>query len=100
MRRVLLAAAVLSISGCGVLTQSDKAFVANSAAARIYFEDRYERDCVAVKGPVTCEATRQALQDLKHANDVANTVQKLGKVPAPERAEVKALLKKVQLGTQ
>jgi len=88
----LMLAAMALVVGCA----SDKRFVANAAAARIYHEDRYERLCVAVKGPATCSQMQAALQDWKHADELANTVQKLGALPKEEKAEIAALIDKVR----
>jgi hypothetical protein len=69
--------------------------VANSAAARIYHESRYEKACVVQKGPATCIDLQRALQELKAANEVADAVVKIGAMPAQEKAELAALLAKV-----
>jgi hypothetical protein len=106
-----LLGAFLAVSGC-----SDRAFVANAAAARIYWEDRYERVCVAQVGPSNCKDAREALLLLEHHEPagcdpalgpqfcspkglipVAQSVQKLGHVPKEEKAEILAAIKKAKI---
>lgn len=97
----LLALVLLAASGC----VSDKAFVADSAAERIYREDKYERECVEKAGPPSCQIVQENLNLLEHHEGgipkglipVANEVQKLGTLPADEKKEIREALKKTRL---
>jgi hypothetical protein len=77
--------------GCAALRQSGKGFVADSAAERIWQEARYERVCVAVKGPAACAQMQAVLQAWKAENNTANEVQQLGMLPAQEKNRINAL---------
>lgn len=91
---------------------SNKAFVANQSAARIYQEDRYERLCVQQKGPGTCKDMQGILNTLERHEPkgcdvtsptckpvglipVANKVIQVGALPKQERAELKDLMSKL-----
>lgn len=96
IRRLGLILGLVALIGCSALRQSDKAFVADSVAARVFEEDRYERHCVLKAGPPGCAEMQQLLQDLKHANEVANTVQKTGRIPSDQKKEIARLLKQIR----
>ena len=84
---------------------SNKAFVANQSAARIYQENRYERVCVGIKGPASCAEMKQIL-DLLEIHDktgkpvglipLANQVQAVGEIPSQERSELKKLMDRLE----
>jgi hypothetical protein len=83
-------------SSCAVLSRSDKAYVADAEAERIYQADRYHRLCQRVQGPPTCEQMGRKVDELLDAERLANRVQKVGRVPSQEKAELEALLKAVR----
>lgn len=103
--------ALFATSGC----TSDKAFVANSSAARLYYESRYARKCVEVVGPVdACKKSQAALNLLEHHEPkgcdvtlptcipvglipVASKVQKIGKLPKDAKTEISDTLKLVKV---
>ena len=93
MKRLIL---VLALSGCSVLTQSDKSFLADAVAERIYQEARYEKVCVQAQGPATCSAFQSALQELKTSNELALQVISVGALPPQQKAEIKKLLKRIE----
>jgi hypothetical protein len=96
----VLVAMLIGMFGCA----SDRRFVADAAAERIYQEDRYERACVKVKGPAGCQELADALNLLEHHEagtpvgliPVANRVQQLGKVPPEEKKEIRAVMKRIR----
>lgn len=99
---VVVMLALFATSGC----VSQKSFLADAAAERIYRENAYERACVQVKGPQSCTTAQAALNLLEHHDatgkpvgliPLANTVQQLGKLPADEKAEIKVALKKAKV---
>lgn len=87
--RVLVAAALLSACFCS----SDKALVSKATAAHMYWEDRYEKKCVAVKsGDIgQCRACQSTLNEARGTVTLANAVYKVGPLPEEERAEVKGV---------
>lgn len=96
---LLGAALLLSSSACAIFRKDDRARVGDFLAARIYFEDRYERLCATVPrvGPKEgCEKYRVALQEWKRLNDVANQVQIVGTMPDAEVRELRAVMKKCE----
>jgi hypothetical protein len=103
---------VIFVSVCCSVT--DKAVVANAVAARTYWEDRYERACLAHRGPpVVCADAFDALTLLERHEPpgcdpgkpgctvvglipVANRVQKIGRIPDAQRKELAAVLKRLE----
>jgi hypothetical protein len=103
MVRALTGIVALLASACAL---SDKAVVANAVAARTYWEDRYERACVAHKGPAAvCADAFDALTLLERHSatgevvgliPLANKVQKIGRIPTAELKELVAVLKRLE----
>lgn len=91
----VLATALILSTGCA-LFKSDKATVGDFVAARIYHEDRYERECVTKIGPPGCLEMRDWLTLWKHLNTVANDVQRIGTLPAEEKKELRRVWRKVE----
>lgn len=108
---VIVMLALFATSGC----TSDKAFVADSDAARVYYENRYERKCVQVVGPAdVCKKAQAALNELERHEPkgcdvklptcvpvglipVANKAQKIGKLPKDAKTEISDTLKLVKV---
>jgi hypothetical protein len=76
--------------------RSDKDFVANEAADYTYQEYRYEARCVKAKGPADCKDHQLAVADAREEIRAAKDVLAIGKLPADEKAAIKAKLKKVR----
>jgi hypothetical protein len=94
MARRLLAAAVVLAAAAGCV--SDGKLVANTTARQYWEEDRYEQRCVVRIGPADCSAQRKDSDELKRQVILANRVQKVGKLPKPERTQLKAQVKKLE----
>lgn len=104
MRALKVAAAAAlatSFFGCAAFRQTDKAFVADREAARMYQENRFERACVQKKGPDSCDTMKMILDQLSIHDPktgtvsgllpLASAVEKVGALPAQERQELLAL---------
>ncbi len=85
MKRVLLVTLVL-LTGCA----SDQHRVQDAAAIYTWYEWRYERECFVPNEPKDCSARYKALKDLKATSEIANTVQKIGKLPEDAKKHLKA----------
>ena len=87
---VTLAALAVLAFGC-----SDRTLVANTTAAYVYAEQQYEWDCVEVKGPETCGATRAELIEAKRQTELANKVYQIGKLPKAEKKKLAGIKKRL-----
>lgn len=77
---------------CSTLACSDKSLVSKATAAHVYWEDRYEKNCVAAKGdPTKCHACQAVLNDARETVMLANRVYQIGPMPKEEKAEVKVI---------
>ncbi len=100
-RAAVLLAALVSVSCAGILTKSDKAWLDDRLASRIFHEDRFERLCPPVgsplpAGPPGCLTMKALLDEWEHANTIANAVQQKGSIPREEKREMNRIVKRVR----
>ncbi len=103
-----VAAMLVVIFTCGLVgCVSDKNFLADEAAAYTYHLDRYQSQCVRVKGPADCAAFQADLKKLEDVDPAdktkrvgllptADRVIHIGKMPPEEKRAIKAAMKKVR----
>lgn len=111
----MLVALLVASAGCSLLRQTDKAFVADVSAERLYQVDRYRRLCQSGNPPATCKKMQSYLNELEDCDEkgmkpdgvtcvdpavglvpLANRVQQIGALPTQERKELADLMNQLR----